>query len=189
MVEKLRRFRRWEDRDLSLVGKLMLQHGLSQLGLPTDLHAITTESYGRPVLPYPQLDFNISHSGTLVVTAISTSGRIGIDIEQVTAIDLSDFSRFFKAEELDQIRQANDTSEAFFTLWTQKEALIKADGRGLSLDKELIDLQPTQGTIQENTWYLQALAIAKGYQAHIATATANPTITFPSFSLDSFHYS
>ena len=44
------------------------------------------------VLPgLPNVDFNLSHSGDLVVCAMSTGSRVGIDVEAVRDVELSGF--------------------------------------------------------------------------------------------------
>lgn len=83
--------------------------------------------------PYIEgIEFNVSHSAEMAVVALSKA-PVGIDIEFVKA----DFSYHtllvdcFDSKEQDAIHRANDQLLAFYTLWTRKEALLKASGDGL----------------------------------------------------------
>ncbi|MGH9419940.1 MAG: 4'-phosphopantetheinyl transferase superfamily protein, partial [Thermoanaerobaculia bacterium] len=39
---------------------------------------------------------------------------------------------FFSAEEGARVRDAQDTEEAFLTIWTAKESIVKATGKGIA---------------------------------------------------------
>jgi 4'-phosphopantetheinyl transferase len=79
------------------------------------------------------LEFNLSHSGDFVAYAISDR-PVGIDIEQVRAMDLSGIvQRFFAPSEFIAWQKLSPTEQelAFFRTWTVKEAYLKAIGTGL----------------------------------------------------------
>jgi 4'-phosphopantetheinyl transferase len=79
------------------------------------------------------IDFNLSHSGDLVVYAVSDR-PVGIDIEQVRSMDLAGIiQRFFAPSEFAawQKLSSADQELAFFRTWTVKEAYLKAIGTGL----------------------------------------------------------
>ncbi|MDR1328607.1 MAG: 4'-phosphopantetheinyl transferase superfamily protein [Oscillospiraceae bacterium] len=121
-------------------GKLLARYALSELlKVPPDSLAFIYGSRGKPLLrDYPDVHFNVSHSGRLAVCAVS-SAPVGIDVEAVPAPG-RDFmkiaGRFFAGEELSYIKARSSQSEraaAFAEIWTKKEAYIKRDGRGLAL--------------------------------------------------------
>ncbi|MCP4900835.1 MAG: 4'-phosphopantetheinyl transferase superfamily protein [bacterium] len=95
---------------------------------------------GRPFLApkdgVPPVDFNLSHSGDLVVFALSVSGPIGIDLETKreapSAVKLA--KRFFSPNEHAYIEAlpVEDRAASFLHCWTCKEALLKATGEGLA---------------------------------------------------------
>lgn len=97
-------------------------------------------SHGKPDLDEPHrtdLRFNLSHSGGRAIVGLTRSGRIGVDIEWIdrSTSDLDRIARrFFSANEYATIRATPDSQkrDAFFTIWTLKEALLKARGDGLS---------------------------------------------------------
>ncbi|MGE5944179.1 MAG: 4'-phosphopantetheinyl transferase family protein [Flavobacteriales bacterium] len=90
----------------------------------------------KPYLPsHPKLFFNVSHSGDYAIFAIGNA-PVGIDIE---FIDLSYafhdvLPHIFNKSEIHYICNANNQLEAFYRLWTRKEAFVKALGKGIDDD-------------------------------------------------------
>ncbi len=79
------------------------------------------------------IEFNLSHSGDLVVYAVSDR-PVGIDIERIRSMDLSGIiQRFFAPSEFAawQKLPVSEQESAFFRTWTVKEAYLKAIGTGL----------------------------------------------------------
>ena len=87
---------------------------------------------GSPV----DLRFSLSHSGPRAAVAIGLSTPIGLDLEAVdrTQDPLLLAERFFTPSETAMLRgrQEADRAGTFATLWTVKEAVLKAEGLGLS---------------------------------------------------------
>ena len=137
--QKIMRFRRWEDAHAALLGKHLLRIALRQAGVSDDLSRLRYTAQDRPWLPEAP-DFNISHSGNRVVCVLNTSGRVGIDLEVIKPLDFQDFQTQFTPREWAAIRSAPDPAAGFFRFWTAKESLIKADGRGLNIPLQEIDL-------------------------------------------------
>lgn len=93
-------------------------------------------AYGKPFISsYPSFHFNLSHSGHWVVCAVD-SRPIGIDIEQIQAIDFSSIVRnYFCADEYKELMSRPDSEQLdyFYYLWTIKESHVKALGKGLAI--------------------------------------------------------
>jgi 4'-phosphopantetheinyl transferase len=96
--------------------------------------------FGKPSLAtYPDLCFNVSHSGALALLAFTFGLPIGVDIERQrpmpNALKLA--NRFFSPQESAAMRSHSgvELDRAFLTCWTRKEAAVKA--LGLSLDGQL----------------------------------------------------
>ena len=93
--------------------------------------------YGKLSLIGQSISFNLSHTQDRIVFAFTLEKAVGVDIEQVHP--LPDFSRmveyWFSSEERARLSALPPALqlEAFFHVWTQKEAYIKARGEGLSL--------------------------------------------------------
>jgi len=90
---------------------------------------------GRPFAPGGP-DFNIAHSRGLIACAVATGPyRVGVDVEawgrRVRAAALAE--RFFAPTERALLAPLEGAAhaQAFFSLWTLKEALLKATGEGL----------------------------------------------------------
>ncbi|MCR5399764.1 MAG: 4'-phosphopantetheinyl transferase superfamily protein [Lachnospiraceae bacterium] len=97
-------------------------------------------------------DFNISHSGDIVVIAFGT-GPVGVDVERIgRAKDYKKLLRFYSKEERDYVSDSVDPQDTFYRVWTMREALSKQEGSGLMLfEKESvhIDLDRQQVRLHE----------------------------------------
>lgn len=134
---------------------------LERQGHATDVR-IVRDDWGRPRFDDPSLpDFNLSHSGGFVAVALG-DGQVGIDLQDVNAdfdpIPLAE--RFFSPEESASIKQATEAErpDIFFALWTRKEAIGKALGRGLvdTLGKSIVKLpvHTEKRVLGEKTFFL-----------------------------------
>lgn len=131
-----------EDRKIFIVARALRQHVLQRLR-PRASHAWNFEAgpHGRPDLVAqggePHLSLNVSHTEGLVAVAASDEAAIGIDVEVHggTANGPQIAERFFAAEECSALLDlpAHERTARFTQLWTLKESLLKALGRGLSV--------------------------------------------------------
>ena len=170
MQERIGKFRRWQDAHCSLFGKLLLIEGLKKYGIRQEiLNEICYTDYNRPFLTGP-IDFNISHSGKGVVCVITENGDIGVDIEEINPVELEYFTRQFTARELTVIRNAENSDHEFYRWWTKKEAIIKADGMGLSLPLKKIRFDNSgQAEINNRTWQMREISLPdQRYCCHLA---------------------
>lgn len=92
---------------------------------------------GKPFLKNDLLTFNLSHTKSAAIIAVSHGREIGVDIEEIrnSADYLNIAKRFFHPEEYHQLINIQDVQKqrrTFFTLWTAKEALLKAKGDGIT---------------------------------------------------------
>lgn len=166
--QSVMKFMRWEDAHASLFGKLLLRYGLREMGLSDDLSRLQYNQFGRPSIS-DSVDFNISHSGNYVACALSTSSRIGIDVEKIQAIEINDFTSQFTIQELTQIAKAPDCYYEFYRLWTCKEAVIKALGDGLNIPLKSILITGDNAYVNKQYFSLTQLRIADSYIVHTAT--------------------
>jgi 4'-phosphopantetheinyl transferase len=124
------------------VGRVLVRRLLSQYAPePAGGWRIAQNEFGKPALVptpgLPDIRFNISHSTGVVAVAISLDREIGVDVESVEhQVDFLDIARsqfsFVEVELLESLSKQSQR-DAFFTLWTLKEAYAKARGAGLSL--------------------------------------------------------
>jgi len=98
--------------------------------------AIRKEPNGRPILENFALHISLSHSGNLVLIALSSAAPVGVDVEEIRGIpDLMAIAQsHFSMTEIEAITRLapSQRATAFFVTWTRKEAFVKAIGRGLS---------------------------------------------------------
>ena len=130
------RFKFEKDRHRKLVSALLLRLFVKNF-LNLSEYSVSKNKYGKPYLnDYPNFHFNLSHSGNWVVGAVSDK-PLGIDIEQIHQInDFMDIAkRFFSEKEYTFLVECEEKSKIalFYDIWTKKESLIKAVGKGLSI--------------------------------------------------------
>ncbi len=197
IAERIARYIRWQDRHCVLMGKLLLRYGyaktIHQNSNDCDVKGVTDSNilekldespHGRPVLKDKNVDFNISHSQTCIICGISNCAKIGLDIEKIRQIELTDFKKYMNEDEWSKIQNANDPHSGFFEYWTMKESVMKADGRGLSIPFDDIILSNAHADLYDTRWYFKTLDIDTGYKCHLATDIKNSRIRIesPSFS-------
>jgi 4'-phosphopantetheinyl transferase len=145
--------------------------------------------FGKPEIITAQnkqnIQFNISHSENIALIAICKNKHIGIDIEQVR--DLKDYQkiseRFFSKKENQAVLKEpiKNQIKTFFQIWTRKEALIKASGKGLfqnlnsfstiyskNAKTKKITLDPNQ------TFILQDIQAATNFKSAICIKNSKP---------------
>jgi 4'-phosphopantetheinyl transferase len=166
---RIRRFRRWEDAHASLYGRLMLRKGLHDLGINRTLADIQYSPYQRPYFAGTPVDFSIAHSGNRVVCAISTEGPIGADIEEIKPLDIHTYQSQFQAAEWSAIISSPDVYRRFFGYWTQKEAAIKADGRGLAIPLSRVAIVKSMIFVEGTRYFSREIPVSDSCVCHIAT--------------------
>lgn len=182
--EKVKKFRRWQDAHASLLGKLLLMEGFKRFGISTSLEDLRFTAYGKPCLRNVSVGFNISHSGNYVVCVLSEeTDTIGIDIEEVKDIKIDDFQNIWTPSEWGEISQGE--IKKFYQYWTKKEAVIKADGRGLSIPLKNIDVSKKQVLFNEAIYYTEHLDINKRYMVHLASKCKFSVVKIAYLPLDS----
>lgn len=134
------RYRFAADQRLCLGAGLLAANMLRRAGA-RDL-TLAYGDHGKPFLAqYPNLHFNLSHSGTFAVCAVSNE-PVGVDVE--TICDHGDkVARYcYQPKELDWLDQAADRAHAFTRLWVRKESYIKLTGTGLSREPRSFSVVP-----------------------------------------------
>ncbi|PTX61385.1 4'-phosphopantetheinyl transferase [Kordia periserrulae] len=165
---KVLKFRRWQDAQLSLLGRLLLRHSLQKLGKEALEQKLQYTAYNKPYFENNPLSFNISHSGNMAICAVSEHLQIGIDIEVKETINIHDFKLQMTDNEWNTIYNASQKQQAFYDYWTQKEAVIKAGGKGLSIDLKSYEIHKNKTHIEGIAYGLQKLHIDENYACHIA---------------------
>lgn len=166
--QRITRFVKWEDQHARLLGKLLLMKAMENIGKNADLFNLKYTSFGRPYFENAP-DFNISHAGSGSVCALSNIGRIGVDLEEMKPIAIEDFRAEFSEKEWDSIVNADNPIYWFYYYWTAKEAVVKADGRGLNLPLCKIGIKDNKAEVGMDLWFIKNIIIDNRYMLHIAS--------------------
>ena len=187
-VERARveRFRFEDDRLRATVGRGTLRRLLGEaLGRdPRELRFVTGEQ-GKPALEDGALEFNVSHSGDRVAIAIARGMPVGIDVELESRRMhnlLGMARRFFSPLETRAVEEAEDPARVFFTIWTAKEAVIKAVGGGLAINLASFSVLPVQDRLRDvqnlggdaklDGWTVASLDAEAGYRVAVSVLGA-----------------
>jgi len=137
---------------------LMLEEGMKTFNF--QLSTFNYEKNGKPYVengPY----FSISHCKTAIAVAIDDQ-PIGIDIESIRQADEDLIERVMNEQERLAISELG--MREFTRLWTQKEAIVKAQGTGIVSFEQLqsiIDNRESNIETIENENYIYSLAYGK----------------------------
>ena len=141
---------------------------------------------GKPELAAPvqhNLQFNMSHSRDVMVVAVTTGRRVGVDIEHIDEPgDVRRIAaRFLSPRDRDAIEQlpAERQRYAFLRCWTRKEAYMKARGDGVSRPLDDFELTPAADTnpaqfkvtrrdAESDDWQLADVPVPRGFLAAVA---------------------
>lgn len=173
--EKVLRYKRWQDAQLTIVGRLLLKHGLKKFDIKYKENDIIYSEYSKPMFKHDKIKFNISHSGMIVACVITDTNDVGLDIEKIHDIELKDFEAQMLHSEIQKIKNAEDSQIAFFDYWTQKEAVIKANGKGLFIALNTFEIINNKVQISDGVFFLKEIKIDENYRSHLAFKDANFT--------------
>jgi 4'-phosphopantetheinyl transferase len=185
--ERADRFHFERDRRRAVIARGYLRLLLGQfLDLPPNKLVFEYDEFGKPGLLPEQgssVQFNVSHSGDLILIAIARSLPVGVDVERIrTDLDVADIAaRFFSANENELLASLGGALryKAFFNCWTRKEAYLKARGIGLSLPLDQFDVSFLPGEeprllatrpdpAEASQWRVRALDLSGDYAAALA---------------------
>jgi 4'-phosphopantetheinyl transferase len=95
------------------------------------------------MIPGRQLSFNLAHSSSFAIVAVTFGDDIGVDVEHRSRWQEieQNATEVFTSEELTMLNALPDRHRHYAIVrgWARKEALLKAAGHGLTV--RLIDLQ------------------------------------------------
>ena len=164
--ERFNRYRTEQSKAACLVSGLLLR-----MTLGTDYEKrLIMNQHGKPMLKDHSCFFNISHSGDYVLLAISDC-ELGADIEKIAPYNPKIVKRCFTANEKEWLNQHPD-NKSFYDLWTGKEAVMKAAGKGFSMNPQSFDLLPIEDgkhEIHDRQWFFQWFEL-DGYQVCIVSS-------------------
>lgn len=168
-VENILSYKKWQDVQLRLLGRLLLIKGLKVNGEDFSDLIIEYTKYGKPYFKNSNIKFNISYSGNIVVCVLTNCITIGIDIEKKREICLDYYKNQFSKAEFLYIEGSENKYDFFLKLWTRKEAIIKANGMGISIPLNSFEVINNIVSLKKKIYYLNEIKIASNYTCSVAT--------------------
>jgi 4'-phosphopantetheinyl transferase len=200
--DRMQRFHFAPDRARYAVAHANLRRILgAYLRQPAAALRFHTKGFGKPELDHDDssssFHFSLSHSRSIALLAVANGRPVGVDAEDVRPIEPEVADSHFSASERLQLNQlqGNAWLLGFYRCWTRKEAILKAEGVGLSrpLDSFDVSLLPDErakllGTRQHFSypWTLHDLLPSEGTIGAVATAHSNARLACFSFVNESF---
>jgi 4'-phosphopantetheinyl transferase len=136
-----------ERRTAFIAARGLLRHALaSYLDAPADTLAFGYGALGKPFLSAPRcrLEFSLTHTRGLILLAVASGRRVGIDAEVVRprrrAMQVA--ARLFAPRTsavLDRLA-GDEATRAFHSAWTLREAHVKAVGGGVYATPDVLPL-------------------------------------------------
>jgi 4'-phosphopantetheinyl transferase len=184
------RFRFDRDRRRFSVARAVLRHTLGAYlhRAPRQVHLLYGP-HGKPRL-HPEenmsIEFNLAHSGPLALIALARGRAVGIDLERIRPELVTEQLAVaaLSSAELDFFRRlpSERRVSAFFSMWTRKEAYLKARGVGIAHDLDKIEVTTTAdfdalsatgegGSQRLDGWLIYGLATTACYAAAVAVAS------------------
>lgn len=151
-----------QNADNMLIGEILAKTVIKKtFGIDITKQEFAYTEYGKPyLLNFPNLHFNISHSGEYVACAVFDK-PVGVDIQKIGEYNSDVAKRVCSEKELIQIENSLDKASKFTKLWTQKEAVLKMHGTGIASGdiKHCLDYHNIQSERIDDYWlslsYLQ----------------------------------
>jgi 4'-phosphopantetheinyl transferase len=132
----------------------LLAQGAAETWGLAPLPEISRTAEGKPYFPsHPHLQFSLSHSGDLVLCALSGL-PVGVDIELVVPRQPRLPQYALTGAEYARYEALGGSWPAFYALWTRREAWCKYTGLGLAKtrDQDIPDRGLFFGTYQGQGW-------------------------------------
>lgn len=119
---------------ISEMGGRLLEYAVSRLyriGVPE--LSRDKGKYGKPCFRiHPEVRFNISHSGDLVICAVSDF-EIGIDIQEKSRMNTDRIAKkVMSSAEHKKYLESSERQDFFYRVWVMKESYVKWIGDGIT---------------------------------------------------------
>ena len=192
-IERMNRLRHERDRTLFLWARGLVRTVLaSYLDCTCDEVRFAANDFGKPILLVdgpPPLFFNLTHSRGAIALAVSGGRKVGIDVEErhrpVDYLALAE--RFFAPPEACHLKRLHpdEVPDAFFAIWTLKEAFVKGIGRGLTFPLEAFCFDMDGSRLKayrpladfvERDWHFHQLDLGERHRGALAVRGSGATV-------------
>ena len=145
-------------------GSMLLRHVLNW----QDDDGLIVERWGKPVATKgPQ--FSLAYAKDYAALIVDDD-PIGLDIEPIASFEERTVTMIYRRDEEAWLHE-EDPELRFYTLWTRKESITKADGRGHLLAPKTFSLLPLEQQphdIRGEAWYTKTIQW-NGYVISVAS--------------------
>lgn len=170
LVAGIARYKFFRDRKVRTIARLLLLECILETGhSPGLLHEYRLDRNNKPFIT-DWHHFNISHSGQLVALAYGDQA-IGIDIEEIKPIETGLFQHYLHAAERAWIDDAlpSNVLSRFYSVWSKKEAVLKADGIGILHDLQALNTLEHPVYLYGTAYQVLPLHLPETYAGFLAT--------------------
>ena len=170
------KYKKSTDRNLKSISKFILKQILSKLyQLPIEEIIIQKNEQSKPFCKLnnkPSIYFNVADTEDTIVMAFSFES-VGVDIEKIDkGFVYNDIANaHFSIEEQTDLENSDNKQQYFYSIWTRKEAIVKADGAGLVNSLSALSVADGNNNILENP-----ISLEGNWQIH--SADLNNSISF-----------
>ncbi|TXC81945.1 4'-phosphopantetheinyl transferase family protein [Luteibaculum oceani] len=166
--QKALRYKKWQDRQACIISRELLQASLQEFYGNNDdyLARVQVDRFGKPFLN-EEINFSISHTEELVVCAVAKD-VIGVDVEKIREVEFIDFQQFFTTQEWNEIQCSEEPKHTFYRKWTIKEAVLKADGRGLSVPLNKVAISNHSANLDGKFFHVETRFLSEDHLCAVA---------------------
>lgn len=171
-------FPRYRSSDAAKSNGMDCLRGVLAAYLATDASTLRIErnAAGKPYLADAKLQFNISHSADALLVGLSRSQPLGVDLEsglrERPYLEIA--RRYFTGAEAAALAAlpGERLAPSFLELWSAKEAVLKAIGRGIAFGLDRVGFE---FGVDDAVWRLDHIAEEAGPLADWRTVRLKPT--------------
>ena len=195
---KAHRFRFGIHQDRYAAGRAILRTLLGRyLGCLPEQVEVRETTWGKPCLAAGDgLQFNVSHSEDLLLIAVSRR-PVGIDVEHIRPLEDIEMiaQSVFSRDEIETWRELEkeEKLEAFFRLWTRKEALLKGIGLGITEHAQAVSVffdvasqVDVPAKLSKEKWIVQTFERVPWQVAAVATPISEPLFVEREFTTENW---
>jgi len=185
--EKINNLYLEKNKKKSIISRALLRYILSlYIDINPNEIKFIYNKHGKPYLDIKQnsnnINFNLSHSNNLIVYAIAKNQELGIDVEKFrNNFDINKLAkRYFSENELSIFEKVSENKKIkiFFSIWTKKEAFLKAKGMGIYTPLNKINV--SSNFIEDNNelWQFENLKINYKYSTKLAVKNKDYSVKY-----------
>lgn len=163
-----------------LVGRALVKQAIgSWLGLNAEQVKITKNIYGKPfveeeLMKDRKIYFNLTNTSSFVCALFGRHEWIGIDAEYMQEGHLDVMNIVFTPQEVAFVLGHSDPQQrrqAFYRIWTRKEAIMKAEGLGFAMDPLSFQVPTPEGIVDHGRYVISTFTPMEGIMLSVAYRT------------------